>query len=132
MLACTGGYSSLVLSLLRKLIKFDLDVDLRDNLGYTSLLLAIKKEHYDISHDLIKYANACTTLHDNEFHLNAEEWLKANLEERKKKRVSHTTYRRRNQSPGKLKRVIAEKQVIEEELVTETNILEINIQNTDR
>ncbi|XP_039273559.2 uncharacterized protein LOC120347583 [Styela clava] len=90
MLACAEGHLVMARILMGKLVKFDLEIDLRDSQGYTALLLAIKNEHYDVSHDLVRYANACITLRDNEKFMNAAEWLKSNLEERRKtKQTTH-------------------------------------------
>ena len=55
MLACSQGYVAMSRMLMGKLVKFDLEIDLRDSQGYTALLLAIKNEHYDVAHDLVRY-----------------------------------------------------------------------------
>lgn len=65
--------------MLRKVIdKMNLkkiEIDQRNNLGYTALLLAIKNDKYLSAYYLIKDGLASTYLKDNEHCMNAIEWL---------------------------------------------------------
>lgn len=54
MLSAMNGHHRASRILALRLAKFDLDMDLRDNKGFTSLLFAIKNQNYDIAHDLIR------------------------------------------------------------------------------
>jgi hypothetical protein len=51
------------------------EVDIRNNLGYTPLLLTIKNCRFDNAIILVEESNASLSIRDNEFHYNALEWL---------------------------------------------------------
>lgn len=72
--AASSGNPSIVEMLVDCFVKFGLDIDTRNSLGYTSLLLALKKGHFVSAHLLLKKGNASPTLRDNEIFLNATEW----------------------------------------------------------
>ena len=55
MLAACNGQLRAARILASRMIKFDLDIDIRDSKGYTALLHAIKNQNYGIAYDLIKY-----------------------------------------------------------------------------
>ena len=55
MLAAINGQLRAARTIASRLIKFDIDIDVRDNKGYTALLHAIKNQNYGIAYDLIKY-----------------------------------------------------------------------------
>ena len=61
-------------------VKFGLDIDTRNNMGYTALLLACKNGHYASAHELLVTGRACPTLRDNEVYLNASEWVQKSAE----------------------------------------------------
>lgn len=61
-------------------VKFGLDIDTRNNLGYTALLLASKRGYYASAHTLLTKGRACPTLRDNEVYLNASEWVQKSAE----------------------------------------------------
>lgn len=75
--------------MLRKLIeKMNLkkvEVDHRNNLGYTALLLSIKNDKYLNAYYLIKDGLASTYLKDNEHSMNAIEWLFSRINSNKEK-----------------------------------------------
>ncbi|XP_071119667.1 serine/threonine-protein phosphatase 6 regulatory ankyrin repeat subunit A-like [Haliotis cracherodii] len=55
--------------------RFGLNVDRRNNLGYTALLLACKNGNYVSAHVLFTKGTASPTLRDGEFYLNAVDWV---------------------------------------------------------
>jgi len=57
MLCAMNGHQRTARTLALRLTKFDLDIDLRDNEGFTALLFAIKSQNYDIAHDLIRFGS---------------------------------------------------------------------------
>ncbi|VDI71975.1 uncharacterized protein LOC143070225 [Mytilus galloprovincialis] len=61
-------------------VKFGLDIDTRNNLGYTALLLACKNGHYASAYQLLVKGRACPTLRDNEVYLNASDWVQKSAE----------------------------------------------------
>ena len=56
-------------------VKFGLDVDTRNKLGYTALLVACRNGHFVSAHHLIAHAQASPALRDGETFLNANEWM---------------------------------------------------------
>ena len=54
MLAAINGQLRAARTIASRLIKFDIDIDVRDNEGYTALLHAIINQNYGIAYDLIK------------------------------------------------------------------------------
>uniref|UniRef100_F6XP80 Uncharacterized protein n=2 Tax=Ciona intestinalis TaxID=7719 RepID=F6XP80_CIOIN len=62
MLAAMNGHLRASRMTVLRLVKFDVDIDIRDKKGYTSLLLAIKAQNYEIANDLVRYGNACATI----------------------------------------------------------------------
>ncbi|KAK3801883.1 hypothetical protein RRG08_048468 [Elysia crispata] len=74
--ASTCGNPRIVEMLAQAFHKFGLNGDLRNNLGYTALLLACKSGHYVSAHILLTVAKASPTLRDGEFHLDAAEWTR--------------------------------------------------------
>ena len=75
--------------MLRKVIdKMNLrkiEIDQRNNLGYTALLLALKNDKYLSAYYLIKDGLASTYLKDNEHCMNAIEWLFSRINFNKEK-----------------------------------------------
>ena len=55
--------------------KFGLETDARNAAGYTPLLLACKYGHYVSAHTLMKDGKSSPSLRDNEFFLNALDWV---------------------------------------------------------
>lgn len=72
--AATSGNPNIVSLLVECFSKFGLDVDTRNKLGYTPLLLACKNGHYVSAHTLLTKGKASPSLRDNEAFLNATEW----------------------------------------------------------
>lgn len=72
--ASQSGNPHIVEKLVNCFVRFGLDVDTRNTMGYTSLLLACKNGHFTSSHTLIKGGGANPSLRDNEVYLNASEW----------------------------------------------------------
>ncbi|XP_074648935.1 uncharacterized protein LOC141904262 [Tubulanus polymorphus] len=72
--AAITGHMEIARGLVATLSKYGMAIDHRNCLGYTALLLAAKYGHYEIAYDLLTLGEACPTLRDNEFYLNAEEW----------------------------------------------------------
>ena len=60
-----------------------LDLDMRNNAGFTALLLAIQNDRFLNAYILIKHGECSTTLKDNEKRLNAIEWLLNRIETNK-------------------------------------------------
>lgn len=56
--------------------KFSLDIDTRNKLGYTALLLACKNGNFASGHILMTHGNASPTLRDNECYMDASNWTK--------------------------------------------------------
>ena len=54
MLAAINGHLRASRIIASRLVKFDLNVDVRDDKGYTALLHAVKNQNYAIAYDLIK------------------------------------------------------------------------------
>ncbi len=73
--ASLSGHPSIVSILTNMLIGFGLSVDSRNHLGYTPLLLACKYGHFASAHILLTEGNGSPTLRDNEFFLNAHDWV---------------------------------------------------------
>lgn len=61
--------------ILTKMTLFRLDVDARNRMGYTALLLACKQGNYQSALALVRMGNACPHLRDGEFKYNAKDWL---------------------------------------------------------
>ncbi|KAI0217995.1 hypothetical protein LSAT2_030277, partial [Lamellibrachia satsuma] len=73
--ACMSGHPDIVDMLLEVLVKFGIDMDARNVMGYTPLLIACKYANYVSAHLLLTRGNAQPTLRDNEFFFNAYQWL---------------------------------------------------------
>lgn len=72
--AASSGNPSIVKYLSELFVKFGLDVDTRNKLGYTALLLACRNGHFVSAHHLIAQGQASPNLRDGETYLNATEW----------------------------------------------------------
>ena len=72
--AATSGNPNIVRLLVEFFVKFGLDVDTRNKLGYTALLLACRNGHFVSAHHLLHIGNASPSLRDSETYLNASEW----------------------------------------------------------
>ena len=73
--AALSGTPELVRVVVEIINKFGLSVDERNCLGYTALLLACKYGHYVSALTLFQIGRGQPTLRDNEFFLNAMEWV---------------------------------------------------------
>ncbi|RNA15240.1 ankyrin repeat domain-containing 63-like [Brachionus plicatilis] len=71
--------------LVEKMNQKRVEVDHRNSLGYTALLLAIKNDKYLNAYYLIKDGLASTYLKDNEHGMNAIEWLFARINTNREK-----------------------------------------------
>ncbi|KAK3089622.1 hypothetical protein FSP39_005121 [Pinctada imbricata] len=78
--AALSGNPTIVELLADCFVKFGLDIDTRNSLGYTALLLALKHGHFVSAHFLLKRAEASPSLRDNEVFLNAAEWAQRGSE----------------------------------------------------
>ena len=72
--AATSGNPNIVRLLSELFSKFALDIDTRNNLGYTALLLACRNGHFVSAYHLLVKGNASPSLRDGETFLNALEW----------------------------------------------------------
>lgn len=72
--AAASGNPNIVKLLGELFVKFGLDVDTRNKLGYTALLVACRNGHFVSAHHLLKQAQASPALRDGETFLNANEW----------------------------------------------------------
>lgn len=78
--AALCGNPSIVKFLTDKMVSYGLQVDSRNTQGYTALLLACKYGHYASAHILLTSSQSSPTLRDNEFFLNAYEWVSRSSE----------------------------------------------------
>ncbi|XP_013413506.1 ankyrin repeat domain-containing protein 27 [Lingula anatina] len=78
--AATSGKPAVVKLVVDILNRYGLPIDIRNNLGYTALLLAAKHGHYVSAHILLKEGGAASKLRDNEYFLNASEWARRSYE----------------------------------------------------
>jgi hypothetical protein len=85
MFAAGCGRPSITSIVVNKLLQIGSPIDSRNALGYTPLLLACKSGHYVSAHILLTVGKASPLLRDNEFYLNALEWLKKGHKKRNKK-----------------------------------------------
>ena len=74
--AALSGNPELVVIMVDICEKFGMKVDERNTSGYTALLLACKYGHYASAYTLLTRGHAQPLLRDNEFYLNASEWLR--------------------------------------------------------
>ena len=72
--AASSGNPNIVSLLVEFFVKFGLDVDTRNNLGYTALLMACRNGHFVSAYYLLTKGNASPSLRDGETYLNATEW----------------------------------------------------------
>ncbi|XP_064606010.1 uncharacterized protein LOC135470891 [Liolophura sinensis] len=74
--ATVSGNPRVVEMLTDVIVKFGLNVDVRNCLGYTALLLACKLGHYASAYILYTKGHASAALRDNEFFLTSPEWAR--------------------------------------------------------
>lgn len=74
--AATSGNPHCVRLVVQILERFGLPIDVRNNLGYTALLLACKHGHYVSAHILLVEGQASPKIRDNEFFMNASDWAR--------------------------------------------------------
>lgn len=72
--AASSGNPNIVKYFGELFVKFGLDVDTRNKLGYTALLLACRNGHFVSAHYLLSVGQASPALRDGETYLNASEW----------------------------------------------------------
>lgn len=72
--AASSGNPNIVKTLGNLFVKFGLDIDLRNSLGYTPLLLACRNGHFASAFHLLSECEASPALRDTEVFLNAFEW----------------------------------------------------------
>lgn len=70
-----GSQASALSAMLVKMVRYGLNVDTRNHLGYTALLLACKAGSYQNALELIRKGQACPYLRDHEFRFSAKDWL---------------------------------------------------------
>ncbi len=73
--AALSGRPEIVKMLVEVITQYGMTVDNRNELGYTPLLLACKYGHFVSGYILLTEGQASPTLRDNEFFLNAQEWI---------------------------------------------------------
>lgn len=76
MYAAMCGRPSITCMLVDKMLQYGMTVDTRNALGYTPFLLACKQGHYVSAHYLLTVGKASPLLRDNEYFLNAGDWLR--------------------------------------------------------
>lgn len=72
--AASSANPNIVKFLAELFVKFGLDIDTRNKLGYTALLLACRNGHFVSAHYLLSAGQASPALRDGETYLNAGEW----------------------------------------------------------
>ncbi|XP_060585823.1 inversin-like isoform X2 [Ruditapes philippinarum] len=72
--AASSGNPNIVKFLGELFVKFGLDIDTRNKLGYTALLLACRHGNFVSAHFLLSEGQASPALRDGEAYLNATEW----------------------------------------------------------
>ncbi|XP_052256037.1 ankyrin repeat domain-containing protein 17-like isoform X2 [Dreissena polymorpha] len=72
--AAASGNPNIVKLLSELFVKFGLDIDTRNKLGYTALLVACRNGHFVSAHHLLIHGQASPALRDEETYLNANEW----------------------------------------------------------
>ncbi|KAK6188342.1 hypothetical protein SNE40_004533 [Patella caerulea] len=74
--SCLCGNPRIVGMLADTYLKYGLNIDRRNTLGYTALLICCKNGHYASAYVLLTKGKASPTLKDNEHYLNAGDWTK--------------------------------------------------------
>ncbi|XP_052777029.1 serine/threonine-protein phosphatase 6 regulatory ankyrin repeat subunit C-like isoform X2 [Mya arenaria] len=72
--AAASGNPNIVKLLSELYVKFGLDIDVRNNMGYTGLLVACRNGHFVSAHYLLTNGQASPALRDEETYLSANEW----------------------------------------------------------
>lgn len=72
--AASSGNPKVVKLLSDIFVKFGLDIDIRNKLGYTALLIACRNGHFVSAHYLLTNGQASPALRDEETYLSANEW----------------------------------------------------------
>lgn len=62
-------------AILDKMVRFSINTDTRNHLGYTALLLACKAGNYQNALELLRKGQACPYLRDQEFKFSAKDWI---------------------------------------------------------
>ena len=73
--AALSGHPEVVQMLSETMVGYCMSPDYRNSMGYTAILLACKYGHYVSAHVLLTVAKASPTIRDNEFFLDAKEWV---------------------------------------------------------
>ena len=73
--AALSGQPEIVKMLVDVVVQYGMQIDTRNSLGYTPLLLACKYGHFTSAYILLTDGQASPTLRDNEFFLNAQDWV---------------------------------------------------------
>ena len=73
--AALSGQPEIVKILVNVMVQYGMQIDSRNSLGYTPLLLACKYGHFASAYILLVDGQASPTLRDNEFFLNAQDWI---------------------------------------------------------
>ena len=81
--ACLSGKPHIVDRLLDAMVRYGMNVDRRNTLGYTAFLIACKFGHYVSAHLVLTRGNAQPDLRDGERHLTALEWLQESSDMRR-------------------------------------------------
>ncbi|KAK3592138.1 hypothetical protein CHS0354_019427 [Potamilus streckersoni] len=78
--AAMSGNPNVVAILSEYFVKFGLDIDARNKLGYSPLLLSCKYGHFSAAYTLLTKGKASPVIRDGESYLNASEWALKNDE----------------------------------------------------
>lgn len=73
--AAINGHLDLVKHLVHAMRRYHMTIDTRNHLGYTPLHLACKRGHYATAYVLLTEGRASPSLRDNEYFLNARDWV---------------------------------------------------------
>ena len=73
--AALSGQPEIVKMLVDVMVQYGMQIDTRNSLGYTPLLLSCKYGHFASAYILLTDGQASPTLRDNEFFLNAQDWV---------------------------------------------------------
>lgn len=78
--AASSGKPQITEFLVESFVKFGLDIDTRNNLGYTGLLVACKNGFAVSAYYILERGKSSPTLRDNEFFYNASDWLQRSMD----------------------------------------------------
>lgn len=104
MYAAMSGSVPTLREILHFVLKYRLNVDLRNKRGFSAYLLATKMAHHECAHILKTEANASDCVRDTEFFMSDKEWAKKVKRNLKKERVDMTAQQTRPRTSLELRR----------------------------